>query len=166
MESVLYVGTEDGVAVARSQDGHAWEVTARGVDGWDIPEVATVAGSPNSVVAGTRVFGYTTEPAATRAPAPIRAPSKTTALAPITASAPTEQPWRTAPWPMMHRRPTTTRPCTTTLSSTRLSSPMTIGAKSPRRTAPNQTLAPRLIVTRPTMYVPGVTNAEGWIRGR
>jgi photosystem II stability/assembly factor-like uncharacterized protein len=57
MESVLYVGTEDGVAVARSQDGHSWEVTARGVSGWDIPEVATIAGSPNTVVAGTRGDG-------------------------------------------------------------------------------------------------------------
>jgi photosystem II stability/assembly factor-like uncharacterized protein len=57
MESVLYVGTEDGVAVARSQDGRAWEVTARGLEGWDVPEVATVPGSPNTVVAGTRGDG-------------------------------------------------------------------------------------------------------------
>ncbi len=57
MESVLYVGTEDGVTVARSQDGRDWQVTAQGVDGWDIPEVATVAASPNTVIAGTRGDG-------------------------------------------------------------------------------------------------------------
>jgi photosystem II stability/assembly factor-like uncharacterized protein len=57
MESVLYVGTEDGVAVARSKDGRDWEVTARGVDGWEVPEVETVPGSPNTVVAGTRGDG-------------------------------------------------------------------------------------------------------------
>ena len=57
MESVLYVGTEDGVAVARSQDGRSWEVTARGLEGWDVPEVATVPGAPNTVIAGTRGDG-------------------------------------------------------------------------------------------------------------
>ena len=57
MESVLYVGTEDGVAVARSKDGRDWDVTAEGLAGWDIPEVVTVPGSPNTLVAGTRGDG-------------------------------------------------------------------------------------------------------------
>src|SRR5437867_9299645 len=60
MESVLYVGTEDGVAVARSPDGRSWEVTARGLEGWDVPEVTTVPGSPNAVIAGTRGDGVWT----------------------------------------------------------------------------------------------------------
>jgi photosystem II stability/assembly factor-like uncharacterized protein len=57
MDSVLYVGTDDGVAVARSTDGRSWEVTARGLEGWGVPDVATVPGAPNRVIAGTRGDG-------------------------------------------------------------------------------------------------------------
>ncbi len=64
------------------------------------------------------------------------------------------------PWPITQRRPTTTRPCRTALSSMRLSSPTRMGSKSPRRTAPNQRLARRPTVTRPTTYVPSATNAD------
>ncbi len=57
MESILYVGTEHGVATARSQDGRSWEVENRGLEEWDIPEVVVMPGEPNRVLAGTRGNG-------------------------------------------------------------------------------------------------------------
>jgi photosystem II stability/assembly factor-like uncharacterized protein len=57
MESVLYIGTERGAVVARSQDGRSWDVTAHALDEWDVPEVATLPEAPNAIVAGTRGDG-------------------------------------------------------------------------------------------------------------
>ena len=57
MESILYVGTDHGVATARSQDGRSWEVASRGLEEWGVPEVAVIPGAPNQVLAGTRGDG-------------------------------------------------------------------------------------------------------------
>src|SRR5437588_3720667 len=53
----MYVGTDEGVVTARSHDGRSWEVTARAFEHWEVPEVATVPGSPNTLIAGTRGDG-------------------------------------------------------------------------------------------------------------
>lgn len=57
MESVLYVGTDDGVVAVRGGDGGHWEAQDRTLKGWAIPEVAPVPGAPNQVLAGTRGDG-------------------------------------------------------------------------------------------------------------
>lgn len=57
MESIFYAGTSRGVITARSQDGRSWEVESRGLESWEVPEVAVVPGAPNQVLAGTRGDG-------------------------------------------------------------------------------------------------------------
>ena len=57
MESVLYIGTDQGVITARSHDQHSWTIAERGLKGWEIPEVAASPEQPNKVFAGTRGDG-------------------------------------------------------------------------------------------------------------
>lgn len=57
MDSVLYVGTDDGVVTARSKDGRSWEIENRGLKGWGIPTATAVPSAPNRVLAGTRGDG-------------------------------------------------------------------------------------------------------------
>lgn len=57
MESVLYVGTDEGVVTLRSPDGRAWEQQSRGLKEWGVPEVAVDPATPNRVLAGTRGDG-------------------------------------------------------------------------------------------------------------
>jgi photosystem II stability/assembly factor-like uncharacterized protein len=57
MERILYIGSEDGVATARSADGQSWEITTRGLKRWEVPALATMPGQPNKVFAGTRGDG-------------------------------------------------------------------------------------------------------------
>jgi photosystem II stability/assembly factor-like uncharacterized protein len=57
MDSVFYIGSEEGVVTARSADGHAWEISARGLGQWEIPDLAVAPGQPNKVFAGTRGDG-------------------------------------------------------------------------------------------------------------
>ena len=57
MDSVLYIGTEDGVITARSSDRHAWDIVARGLGRWAVPELAVSPDGPNKVFAGTRGDG-------------------------------------------------------------------------------------------------------------
>lgn len=57
MESVLYVGTDNGVVTARSQDGRSWEIESHGLEGWGVPEVVVLPGEPNRLLAGTRGDG-------------------------------------------------------------------------------------------------------------
>lgn len=57
MDTVLYVGTDDGVVVLRSNDGHKWEQESRGLRGWAVPDVAVAPGAPERIFAGTRGDG-------------------------------------------------------------------------------------------------------------
>jgi photosystem II stability/assembly factor-like uncharacterized protein len=57
MESVLYIGTDEGVIVARSKDRATWEITDRGLRKWEVSELAVAPGAPNKVFAGTRGDG-------------------------------------------------------------------------------------------------------------
>lgn len=57
MDSVLYIGTEQGAITARSRDGRSWEVAEHGLKNWAVPELAVSPDSPNKVFAGTRGDG-------------------------------------------------------------------------------------------------------------
>ncbi len=57
MDAILYIGSEDGILTARSADGHAWDITARGLGNWEVPALAVMPGQPNKVFAGTRGDG-------------------------------------------------------------------------------------------------------------
>ena len=57
MESVLYIGTEQGVVTARSRDGRSWDITEHGLKNWGIHELAVSPDGPNKVLAGTRGDG-------------------------------------------------------------------------------------------------------------
>ena len=57
MDSVLYIGTDDGVVALRSSDGLKWQQESRGLRGWAVPDVAVVPGSPEKLLAGTRGDG-------------------------------------------------------------------------------------------------------------
>ena len=57
MESILYVGTDQGVAVARSRDNGSWQIAERGLRKWEVTELAVSPQSPNKVFAGTRGDG-------------------------------------------------------------------------------------------------------------
>ena len=57
MDSILYIGSEDGIITARSADGHSWDITARGLRRWEVPALAVMPGQPNKVFAGTRGDG-------------------------------------------------------------------------------------------------------------
>jgi photosystem II stability/assembly factor-like uncharacterized protein len=57
MESVLYIGTDQGVLTARSQDQRSWKIVEHGLKKWEVPEVAVSPEAPNKVFAGTRGDG-------------------------------------------------------------------------------------------------------------
>lgn len=57
MDSLLYIGTEQGVVTVRSRDQRSWEIVDRGLKNWEIPALAVSPGSPNKVFAGTRGDG-------------------------------------------------------------------------------------------------------------
>ena len=57
MESVLYVGTDQGVIVARSNDRASWEITDRGLRKWEVTELAVAPAAPHKIFAGTRGDG-------------------------------------------------------------------------------------------------------------
>ena len=57
MESVLYIGTDQGVITARSRDNASWQVADRGLRNWEVMELAVSEQRPNQVFAGTRGDG-------------------------------------------------------------------------------------------------------------
>lgn len=57
MDSVLYIGTDQGVITARSHDQRSWTIVHRGLKNWEVPEVAVSPNEPNKVFAGTRGDG-------------------------------------------------------------------------------------------------------------
>src|SRR3989454_1491998 len=121
-----------------------------------------LAGTPAiTPPAGKSAFSRTTAPLATTDPDPITAPLLIVEFMPIKQSSPMEQPWTTAAWPTVTRRPITAgKPrstCTATLSWTFESRPTTIESKSPRSSAPCQMLAPSSTVTSPTRTALGAT---------
>jgi photosystem II stability/assembly factor-like uncharacterized protein len=57
MDSVLYIGTDEGVVTARSRDQQSWQIGERGLKRWEISELAIAPAEPNKVFAGTRGDG-------------------------------------------------------------------------------------------------------------
>jgi photosystem II stability/assembly factor-like uncharacterized protein len=57
MDTVLYVGCEEGVVSFRSPDGRSWQQEGHELRSWAVPKVATVPGAPDKVLAGTRGDG-------------------------------------------------------------------------------------------------------------
>jgi photosystem II stability/assembly factor-like uncharacterized protein len=57
MDSVLYIGTDQGMVMARSRDQGAWEVVEHGLETWAVPELAVSPDGANKVFAGTRGDG-------------------------------------------------------------------------------------------------------------
>jgi hypothetical protein len=114
---------------------------------------------------GTCIPSGITAPAATTLPVPMRTPLSRILPMPIRHSSSTVHPCRITRWPTPTRRPTVhgspSSTWTMVPSWRLLSGPMTIGAMSPRSTAPYQTLASSPIVTSPITAAPGAMNAEG-----
>jgi len=57
MESVLYIGTDQGVITARSRDPASWQLAEHGLRKWEVTELAVAEQNPNKVFAGTRGDG-------------------------------------------------------------------------------------------------------------
>jgi BNR-Asp box repeat len=57
MDSVLYIGTEQGVITARSSDRRSWQIVEHGLKTWEVSDLAVSPGDPNKVFAGTRGDG-------------------------------------------------------------------------------------------------------------
>lgn len=57
MNSVLYIGTDEGIITARSHDRDSWQIEERGLKKWEISELAVSSEAPNKVFAGTRGDG-------------------------------------------------------------------------------------------------------------
>jgi photosystem II stability/assembly factor-like uncharacterized protein len=57
MTSTLYLGTNKGVAILRSEDGQQWELAHQALQSWAVPMVAVSPSAPNRVYAGTRGDG-------------------------------------------------------------------------------------------------------------
>lgn len=57
MDSLFYVGTDQGVITVRSHDHRSWDIVDHGLKKWEIPAVAVSPESPNKVFAGTRGDG-------------------------------------------------------------------------------------------------------------
>lgn len=57
MQSVLYIGTEQGLVTAKSQDRKAWAIAEHGLKDWSVQDVAVPPESPNKIFAGTRGDG-------------------------------------------------------------------------------------------------------------
>ncbi len=57
MDSVLYIGTVEGVITARSADRRSWEIVEHGLKTWEVSELAVSPAGPHKVFAGTRGDG-------------------------------------------------------------------------------------------------------------
>src|SRR6266542_2290701 len=57
MDSIFYVGSEDGISTIRTRDGRNWERENHGLEGWAVPKLAVDPTAPNRVFAGTRGDG-------------------------------------------------------------------------------------------------------------
>jgi photosystem II stability/assembly factor-like uncharacterized protein len=57
MDSLLYIGTDDGVITARGADCRSWRVVDHCLKRWEISELAVSPESPNRIFAGTRGDG-------------------------------------------------------------------------------------------------------------
>jgi photosystem II stability/assembly factor-like uncharacterized protein len=57
MDSVLYIGTDEGVFTAHSKDQQSWQVVEHGLKNWEISELAVSPDGSNKVFAGTRGDG-------------------------------------------------------------------------------------------------------------
>jgi photosystem II stability/assembly factor-like uncharacterized protein len=57
MDSVLYIGTEQGLVTARSSDRRGWRIVQHGLKTWQISELAISPEGPNKLFAGTRGDG-------------------------------------------------------------------------------------------------------------
>jgi photosystem II stability/assembly factor-like uncharacterized protein len=57
MQSILYIGTDEGVITAHSRDNASWHIAERGLRKWEVTELAVSEQSPNKVFAGTRGDG-------------------------------------------------------------------------------------------------------------
>jgi photosystem II stability/assembly factor-like uncharacterized protein len=57
MDSLIYIGTDDGVLTARSADRRSWQIVDHGLKRWEISELAVSPGSPGKIFAGTRGDG-------------------------------------------------------------------------------------------------------------
>jgi photosystem II stability/assembly factor-like uncharacterized protein len=57
MQSILYIGTDEGVITAHSRDNASWHIAERGLRKWEVTELAVSEQGPNKVFAGTRGDG-------------------------------------------------------------------------------------------------------------
>jgi photosystem II stability/assembly factor-like uncharacterized protein len=57
METIFYIGTEQGTFTARNGGGDSWQVTESRLGIWAVPELAVSPEGPNKVFAGTRGDG-------------------------------------------------------------------------------------------------------------
>lgn len=57
MDTVLYVGTDEGVITARTCDGRGWEFVHHGLKSWEVSELAVSPQNPNKAFAATRGDG-------------------------------------------------------------------------------------------------------------
>jgi hypothetical protein len=57
MATIVYAGTEHGIATVKDQGNGSWTVESHGLDSWEVPSLATRNDRPNRVIAGTRGDG-------------------------------------------------------------------------------------------------------------
>ncbi|HWP56710.1 MAG TPA: hypothetical protein VNL14_02355 [Candidatus Acidoferrales bacterium] len=57
MAAILYVATDEGVVVLKSEDRRSWKVETQALEDWSVNEVAVLPSAPNRVFAGTRGDG-------------------------------------------------------------------------------------------------------------
>lgn len=57
MASILYVGTDEGFATVKSENGRSWNVESHGLEDWAVPKLAASPSHPNRIFAGTRGDG-------------------------------------------------------------------------------------------------------------
>lgn len=57
MTSILYVASDEGVVVLKSEDRRSWRLAHRGLEDWSVQEVAVWPSAPNKLFAATRGDG-------------------------------------------------------------------------------------------------------------
>lgn len=57
MDTLLHIGTDEGVFTIRSSDRHSWQVVGQSLKAWEASEVAVSPNSPGKVYAATRGDG-------------------------------------------------------------------------------------------------------------